>query len=84
MNYYKISQHAALANNPEFLGCITNGVGLKRQLNMTNEFLLPRFDPPPSLPFSGHSLAWSLWDGVGTPPGVLNSSLCILVIARAL
>ena len=49
MNYYKISQHAALANNPEFLGCITNGVGLKRQLNMTNEFLLPRFDPPPIL-----------------------------------
>ena len=51
MNYYKISQHAALANNPEFLGCITNGVGLKRQLNMTNEFLLhPSHSPVTALP----------------------------------
>ena len=32
---------ARAANNPEFLGCITNGVGLKRQLNMTNENPLP-------------------------------------------
>lgn len=32
---------ARAANNPEFLGCITNGVGLKRQLNMTNENLAP-------------------------------------------
>ena len=29
---------------------LTNGVGLKRQLNMTNEFLEePTSDPPPSL-----------------------------------